>query len=350
MGNSIRLGLLVPQTGPSGLWAASAIACAELATVELNEGGGVLNRIVDLVVIDAGATAASAAAAAAEAVDMRDVDAIVGMFPSFARRPVSRAVRDRVPFVYTPQFEGFERDPGVVTTGETARELLEPVIAWLGEGRRTRRYFLCGNDYVWPRASFAVARAMIRRSGGEVVGEAYQPIGRQDFGELLDRIAASGADVAMPYFLGSEAVMFNRAFAQAGLASRILRFTSAIDETILYGLGEAGTENLYVSSAYFASVSSRNNGSFLERYHALHGDSPPPANAFGESCYEGLHCLGSLIQSANGLDARQIRQQIGRVRQQRTARGQDRSPVTGATQSIHIARVDGFDFTVMQNK
>lgn len=345
----MRLGLLVPQTGPSGLWAASAIACSELATLEVNREGGILGRQVELTVVDGGSNAASAASAAADAVDLDEVDAIVGMFPSFARRPVAQAIGHRVPFIYTPQFEGFEHDKGIVTTGETARALLEPALAWLDGQRRDRRIFLCGNDYVWPRASLSVAKALIRKTSvGAIVGEAYVPIGQRDYGNLISQIVASAADVVMPYFLGSEAVAFHRAFCEAGLPSRALRLTSAIDETVLYGIGEEGTENLYASSGYFGSIASTNNGGFLERYHSLHGDCPPPVNAFGQSCYEGIHCLASLIEAAGTLSTGPVLKGLGSTRQRRTARGRERHPLSGTTPPIHFAQVEGCEFRIMQ--
>ncbi|KQT47395.1 amino acid ABC transporter [Aureimonas sp. Leaf454] len=343
----IRIGLLVPQTGPSGLWAPSAVACAQLAVSELNRGSGILRQPVELLTIDAGSTARSAADAADEAVAVEEVDAIVGMFPSFARRPVCDAVDRRVPFVYTPQFEGCERDRSVVTTGETARELLEPAIRWLAERRGARRFFLCGSDYVWPRESLAIAKTLIREAGSAVVGERYMAFGDRDFGRLLDSMSRQRADVVLPYFLGSEAVAFHRAFAEAGLAARTLRFTSAVDETIVYGLDENATENLYVSSAYFQALDTRNNGAFLEQYHDLHGASAPPANAFGQSCYEGLHCLASLMGAADSTRASAVVEGLGRACQSRTARGDVRAPVTGARPRIHFARVDGYEFTVL---
>ncbi len=78
----------------------------------------------------------------------------------------------------------------------------------------------------------------------------------------------------------------------------MLRFSSAIDETVAYGLDAHETENLYAASSYYASIRSRNNGAFLERYHTAFGDSPPPVNAFGESCYEGIYSLAALIEEA----------------------------------------------------
>jgi urea transport system substrate-binding protein len=343
----VTIGLLVPQEGPAGIWAPSAEASAALAVHELNQMGGLLGREVRLSVIDAGATARSAAEAASIAVEIDRVDAVVAMVPSFARAAIAGAVARRVPYVYTPQFEGFEPDGSVVMVGETSDELLLQGIRHLTETRRARRFFLIGNDYIWPRMSFATARGIIGDEGGIVVGEMLLPFGFADHDRVFEAIRRSGADVVIPYFLGAESISFNRAFAELGLAGKILRFASAIDETILYGIGENATENLYVPAAYFSAVRSANNGGFLERYHGLFGDSPPPANALGQSCYEGVHCLASLVGAAGALRVPDVRRQLGRVLQGRTARGTDPRPIAGSRRPIHLAMAEGCDLRLI---
>ena len=341
----ITIGLLIPQEGPPGIWAPSAEASAALAVHELNGTGGILGREVRLAVLDAGPTARSAAAAASAAIDIDGVDAIVGMIPSYARRAIVQAVGGQVPFVYTPQFEG--DDPDCLTVGETSDELLMPGIAHLSGKLGARRYFLVGDDYVWPRRTFHTAKPIIRAQGGHVVGEVLVPFGFSDYDRIFDAIRASGADVVLPYFLGAGAISFNRSFAEAGLAARVLRFCSAIDETVLYGLGEDATENLFLSSAYFSSIRSHNNGGFLERYHGLFGESPPPANAFGQSCYEGIHCLAGLVQSAGVFRVPDVRRRMRRSFQASTARGVEKLAVAGARHPIHFARVEGCEVRIL---
>ena len=341
---AIKIALLTPQQGAAGIWAPSAEACARLAVHEINAAGGLLGREVRLLTLDTGCSPRSAIEAASLAADVEEADAVIGMFPSYARKAVLGALEQRVPFIYTPQFEGFEANPGVVATGETAEELLRPGIEWLVQDKRARRFFLCGSDYIWPRSSCATARRFIREAGGIVTGEVFLPLEHHDFNALLTQIAKSGTQVLMPYFLGNDAIQFNRAFAEAGLAAKILRFTPAIDETIVYGLGENATENLYISAAYFSTLRSRNNGAFLERYHMLHGATPPPANSFGQSCYEGFHCLASLVKAAGTLRLKEVRRALGRTCQTRTARGDDAAPVVGSRAPIHLARVEGYSF------
>lgn len=345
---AIKIGLLVSETGPAGLWAPSAWACANLAASEINAGAGMLGRNVELLTIDAGPTGSTAALAARQAIDIDDVDAIIGMFPSYARHPVLNAIADAVPLIYTPQFEGLESHPNIVTTGETSSELLGPAIAWLMQTKNVSRFFLCGSDYIWPRSSFATAKRIIRDAGGIVTGESYLPLDHHDYEASFAAIRATRTDVVLPHFLGLDAVHFHRAFAAAGLASRALRLASAVDETVIYGLDEDETENMFVTSAYFSAIRSRNNGAFLERYHGCYGDNPPPANAYGQSCYEGLYCLAALADAAGTLKSRNLRAALGRARQLKSARGTEMAPIAGGRHPIHIARVDGFDISVMK--
>ena len=344
----IRIGLLTAQSGPSGIWAPSSEACARLTIDEINTQYGLLGNEVQLAIIDAGKTAASAAQAIDLSIEFDEIDAVVGMIPSYQRASVSNMIKGRVPFIYTPQFEGWEANRTIVTVGETSDELLTPGIDWLFDCKNATRFYLCGNDYVWPRQTLATARSIIGERGGEVVGERIVPFGFSDYDLLFEEIRKSRADAVIPYFLGAEAVSFNRDFADAGLAGKVLRFSSAIDETVLYGIGPDATENLYLSSGYFACLDSRNNRSFLERYHSRFGETPPPANAFGQSCYEGIYCLLALAEAAGDLNVPSVVGGLGRTRQKNTARGFDAPKVAGERQQIHLAAVDGIELTMIR--
>ncbi len=343
----LRLCLMLAKCGPAGLWAPSAIASAELAICDINRAGGLFGRELEVFTTDCGTSAGMAMSNAIASVEVDGADAMIGMFPSYARAEVAQAIGGKLPFIYTPQFEGGEWRRDVITTGETTHELLDVAVSWLARKRRARRFFLCGANYRWPRESFAVARRVIASIGGEVVGEAFQRLGDQDYDLLLQSIGDSRADVVIPMFLGLDAVAFNRAFARAGMAERMVRCAPGLDETILYGLSPDDTENLYSASGYFSSQRSANNGSYLERYHMKFGDHPPPANAYGESVYEGIYSLVALAQATGSLDPGSIRSMLGRVVPRRSARnGSELRPV-GSRQSVMIAAIDGYDMRIM---
>ena len=343
----MKVGLLVSRSGPAGLWAPSCDAGAILAAAEINAAGGVLGNNIDLIIADAGWSETEAIMASGTLVDIDGVDAVVGMHPSNVRGAIKRRLSGSVPYVYTPQFEGGERSPYTITTGGTDDEMLGPAIAWLSQERRARRFFLVGNDYVWPRMAHEMAHGMVRSAGGEVVGEAILPFGIEDQSEVLDQIRAARPDAVIMALLGSEAARFNRAFSKASLASQILRFGLAIDETVLYAIGPEHSENLYTALNYFSHMRSAANDRFLELYHDSFGDPAPPVNLSCQSCYEGVHVVANLARSIGRSDgaslAKSIRRPVGRKAVRSTL---VKTPM-GPNLRVHLAAADGIEFRIV---
>jgi urea transport system substrate-binding protein len=341
----MRLGFLTPFSGEAGLWTPSALASCALAVAEVNGQGGVLGRQLDLRVGDIGASPA-AAALAAERMLAEGVDAVIAMAPSYARPAVAAMIADRAPFVYTPPYEGPSGDMDAIAVGETTRDLLAPGLHWLTERRGVERFFLIGNDYNWPRASFRVARRLVRDVGGRVVGERLLPFGDKDYGPVLAHIAAARPDVLVIYTVGQETVDLNRAIVDAGMAGDFIRFSTATDETIICAIGAECTENLIISAGYLMNARDRANQCFLERYHDAYGAAPPPPNAFGQSAYEGVHALAGLAAAAGVLAAPALRRRVGRAAKSRSARVA-RDGLVGAAPVVHIAHVEGIQTRIV---
>ncbi len=322
----MKIGVLVSRSGPAGLWAPSCDAGAMLAAAELNAAGGVLGRRVELVLADPGVTNGEAARAAALLVDIDEVRAVVGMHPSDTRDSVRRQIAARVPYVYTPQYEGGERSRNVRAIGATNEDMLRPAISWLAEHRRATRFFLVGNDYVWPEKGSLTAARIIAAAGGRVVGRGTIAFGATDYAPVLEHINQARPDVVITFLVGQEAVTFNRAFAAAGLARRVLRFCLAVDETVLYAIGADETENLYSASNYIGSASSPQTDRYREIHHDSFGDAAPATNVFGRSCYEGVHLAARLVQRP-GVD------------------WPDPGPAP-----VHVVAADGLDYRVLATR
>src|SRR5262249_21433407 len=138
-----------------------------------------------------------------EVIAERRAEAVIGMHISAVRVALVRALRGRIPYLYTPVYEGGERSPGLFMFGETTARQLKPAIHWLSEHRRARRWYLVGNDYIWPRTSHRAARRYIGENGGSVVGVSYIPFGNDDHGPWLDEIAAARPDAVLVSMVGT---------------------------------------------------------------------------------------------------------------------------------------------------
>jgi urea transport system substrate-binding protein len=315
---------------------------------ELNAVSGIVGRRVELVVLDSGAPRPALACILRSAIASGEIVALLGMHPSDLRAFVTAHIPSDFPYVYTPLYEGGETAPNVFAIGETPDRLLRPGIAWLAEHRRARRWFFVGNDYVWPRMMHGVARDLVARHGGSTSSEAYFPFGTEDFDPVFAGIRAAKPDVVLMSLIGDDAVRFNRAFAEAGFAGRMLRFSTAIDENVLYGIGPENTENMVLTAGYFAHLRSMENDVFRESYHAVFGESPPMQNDLGQSCYEGLHYLAALVGQAQSTSARALRRAAGSLFQHRSARFAGKG--TARRRKIHVARADGLDLHIVDSR
>jgi ABC-type branched-subunit amino acid transport system substrate-binding protein len=284
----MKVGLLCARSGVGGIWTPSLDASAILGAAEINAEGGVLGDEVELVFSDCGNTPAEAEAAVDALLEIDCVDAIVGAHASNLRDTISQRISNKVPYIYTPQYEGIACGPSTVAIGSTDAELLGPALHWLHEEKSAERFYFVGNDYIWPRIAAQTLRRLLRRQGGRLVGETFLPMRANDPTDTLAAIGKTRPHVVVMALLGQCSVDFNRAFAASGLDDKALRLGLIVDETVICGIGAQASGNLFTVSNYFADWRSRNNDGFLERYHTAFGEHAPPVSAASVSCYEGL--------------------------------------------------------------
>ena len=345
--SKLRIANFLTCSGSPGIWGPAAINGALLGVSEINKRGGILGREIELTMLDSGGPIEDVVRRAEEAIAFDEVDLIMGSHISAVRVALRAVTRGRVPYIYTPVYEGGERTPGVMAIGETPRRQSRPAIHWLSEVKKASRWYLIGSDYVWPWQSHRAVKKYIGEAGGQLVGEEFVPVGEDDHSAHLARIRAARPDVVLISLIGTDSIAFNRAFAEAGLAATTLRFAGAMDETVLLGIGADNTENLFCASGYFTGVGSRANDDFLSRYHAMFGAHAPPCGSVAQSNYEGIRFLQAAAERAGTLDFKPLLT-AGRNIVYSGARG----PVTirdgRAEMPMYLAEADGLDFRLIK--
>ncbi|HBS37158.1 MAG TPA: hypothetical protein DEA75_01695 [Rhodobacteraceae bacterium] len=341
--NSFCVALLIPLCGSAGIWAPSCISSAQVAVAELNQSGGILGRKVKLIMIDAAVeTTEPIEEIINDLIDLGAIDAIVGMHISAIRQRLSKVVCQRIPYIYTPLYEGGETTAGLFAIGETPQEQLGPAIARLQQIYKPKKWALIGNDYVWPRSSNSYAKICLKQMNVDVVMEHYVPFGLKNMTPLLDNLEASGADAVLVSLVGQDAVQFNRAFGRRGLDSRILRLACALEENGLLACGKSNLERLFSVSSYFGSISTQENAAFKERYYNLLGETAPALNTIGQSTYEGMQYLAALLQDFEDVWRERSTQDCLPV-SYHSGRSFLRSG-TVSRPAVYLARADGMQF------
>ena len=298
----LKVAVMIPQSGPAGLFGPSSKACAEMAAVALNGRGGILGRKVELLFGDAGLAPAEAGQAALKLWKGQKAEAVIGMHDSAVRGALVGLFKGQVPYFYTPVYEGGECAKGTYVKGETPQQQLEPVIPWLAAERKPTKWYMIGNDYIWGRNTNAAAKGYIEKTGAKVVGDEYLPFTVDNFDASLHRIRDSGADAVLVSLVGGASVTFNKSFASFGLSDKAIRLGTLIEENTLAGIGNANARNLYSCSGYFANIDTPAAKAFAADYAKANGANAPTLNGLAESTYEGFLMLEALAKKAGSLN------------------------------------------------
>ena len=301
-----KIGVLVPDSGPGGLFGPSARQAAELAAQDINAAGGIGGEPIELIFADVGVPPAQAVQSVQRLWRGQGVEGFVGMHDSAVRAALTGQFKGEVPYVYTAVYEGGECAASTYVTGETPAQQLDPVIPWLTENKGASKWYLIGNDYNWPRDTNAVAKGYIADSGGEIVGEEYVPLGTSDFDASLVRIKGSGADAILVTLVGGDSVGFNIAYSAFGLPEQALRVGTLIEENTLAGIGAANAAGLYSSMGYFANLPNDAAAAYAARISDTFGDQAAQPNGLGQSIYDGLVLLAAMGNAAGSMDAAAI--------------------------------------------
>ncbi|WP_378733583.1 substrate-binding domain-containing protein [Nocardia brasiliensis] len=345
--STVDIALVVPMSGPAGMFGPSCEACASFAVGDINATGGILDRPVRLHPVDAGAPLPVLAATIDRMVGAGMVDGVVGWHLSNARKVITPQTAGRVPYVYTTFYEGGEDSDGVYMVGETPEQQLFPALRWLRAEHGIRRWCVVGNDYVWPRETARVTREFADTAADiDIVGQTFVPLGGRDFRQALELVRRSPAQGVLLFMVGADCAAFNRAFAEAGLDDGRLRLSMMIGEDVLYAGGADSTRGLFTASGYFESVVSSAGMDFGARYLREFGPAAPALNNIGESCYEGLLLFASLAESARSLDLRAIERNASRV-SYGGPRGEVRVRGAHTTQPVYLADADALEFSVL---
>ncbi|GGI80243.1 nitrile hydratase regulator [Shewanella hanedai] len=298
---TVKIGVLLPFSGPIGLWGNSCEACSILAAAELNSYRGILDYKVELEFIDASVAPSAVAKEVSAKVHSGEISALVGTHTSDIRKEVAHAIRGRVPYIYTPMYEGGDQCTGMFLTGLTTEQSVLPTLEWLCINVKSQRWFFVGSDYVWPAKTHSSAIDFLHSRHRQVVANELLPLHCKDFSSTLDRIEQEKPDVVFINLLGEGSIDFNRQFAQRGLDTQIIRYCSAIEENMLYAIGNENSRNLFSSMGYFEGLDTNEAKSFNKLYYNNFGELAPGLNQISVSSYEGIMLLADLAERSQSL-------------------------------------------------
>src|SRR3954451_2304086 len=195
----IKVGVIADQTGPLSFMGIANANVATMVVEDINANGGLLGRELELHLEDSATVDSEAEAKAAKLVLEEHVDVLFGGIYSSTRQAIKgpAVVEGKTLYIYPEQYEGQESDPLIFCTGPVPAQQVEPLIPWLMQETGATKFYLPSADYIWPRVLNEKVHEVATANGGAIVGEEYFALDHTDYGELVEGITASGAEVVL---------------------------------------------------------------------------------------------------------------------------------------------------------
>ncbi len=275
-GSPIKVGVLFSDTGVTSVAERVQRNATLLAIREINEAGGLNGRIIEPLVEDPASEPETYRRLAQDMVSRSGIAVIFGCYMSSSRKAVLPVVeRHRALLFYPTLYEGFEFSSHVVYTGAAPNQNSVQLCNYLVE-RFGNRFFFVGSDYIYPYESNRIMRAMLNQVGGQVVQERYLPLSAEegDYKQVVREISNQQPDVIFSTVVGQSTVHFYRAYRAAGLDPAKMPIASlTTSEPEVRAMGAEAAEGHITSAPYFATISSRQNRSFVTSYEQMFGEA-----------------------------------------------------------------------------
>lgn len=234
---------------------------------------------------------------------------IIGCYTSSSRKEVIPLFEKRDALLWYPtHYEGFESSANVIYTGAAPNHHMLPLVDYFTR-HVGRRVFCIGSNYIWAWESNRVLREELALRGGSVVGERYLAVGETDVDSIIQSIFVANPDIVFNSLIGESAYAFFRAFraacAERGI-DQVRRYPVAscnLSEPELRCIGPDAVDGHLSSSVYFASIDTRENQRFVNRYNAAFAEEKVPS-AEAEAAYTAVILLAQSLREA-GTDAMQ---------------------------------------------
>jgi ABC-type branched-subunit amino acid transport system substrate-binding protein len=306
MNDAIKIGVIADQTGDLSVMGLGQANVATLVVDEINASGGLLGRRVELLIEDSATDDTQAAAAATKLVQDDHVDVLLGGIFSSTRQAIKgpAVVEGETLYIYPEQYEGQEYHPLLFCTGAVPAQQVEPLIPWLMQQTGARTFFLPSADYIWPHVMNRKVHEVASANGGEILGEEYFPLDHAAWGETIDRINASGADVVFNTTVPPGCFPFFEALYESGYTKRGGQIvTTYFDENLCAVLPTHHVEGLYACIDYYQSLSDPFSQELLARYNARFPEGPQFTGGSGcTGIYRGLKLWEAAVTEAGSLD------------------------------------------------
>jgi branched-chain amino acid transport system substrate-binding protein len=293
--DSLKIGLVVTLSGPPAVLGGQIRNGFQLAVKTL---GGKLGGVPTEVSVTDDELKPDVAVAKVKGLIERDhVDFVVGPVFSNILLAIAKPVTDSGAFLISPNagtsnFAGKQCNPNLFVTSYQNDQVHE-VLGNYAQSKGYKSAFLLAPNYQAGKDSIAGFK---RGFKGEIVEEAYVPLGQLDFSAELAKVAAAKPQAFFTFMPGGMGVNLVKQWKQAGLAD--IPFLSAFttDESTLPAqkddaLGDLG------AATWAPNLDNPQSKAFVAAYEAAYGAVP---GSYAMQAYDAALLIDGAVKAVGG--------------------------------------------------
>ncbi len=296
----IKVGLLVPQTGPL---AANGKDMINGLTLFLEEQGNRLaGREIKLIIEDDEGKPATGLTKARGLVEEQAVHLVTGPLSAAVGYAVAPYIDGKkVPAIY-PIVSGEDitqrkRSPYIVRTGWSSAQPSHPFGKWVYDNLGYKKIAMIGYDFAFGWEVAAGFHRAFEEAGGQVVQKLWPPLGTADFGPYLAQLRRD-VDAIYAVFSGADALRFSKQFNDVGLKARLplIGGGTFTDEHVLRTMGDEAL-GIVTALHYSAALATPANRKFAQAYEAKYKQIP---SYYSEGTYVAGVALKAALEATAG--------------------------------------------------
>ncbi|MFD7074820.1 urea ABC transporter substrate-binding protein [Nocardioides sp. NPDC059952] len=313
-GDTIKIGFLNSLSGTMAISETTVFKSLSMAAEEINDDGGVLGKKLEIVSEDGQSEPTVFAEKATKLIQDDCVAAVFGGWTSSSRKAMLPVFEGNDALLFYPvQYEGLESSHNIFYTGATTNQQIIPALDFLKQEKKIESIFLVGSDYVFPRTANKIIKQYAAANGIKVLGEEYQPLGSTDFGTVVDKVKAAGADAVFNTLNGDSNVAFFKEYKGKGLTASAMPVLSvSIAEEEVPGVGVGNLEGQYTAWNYYQTIDSPANQKFVTDFKAANGAKAVTSDPM-EAAYTSLHLWKGMVEKADSFAVEDVIDAAGGV-------------------------------------
>ena len=298
----IKLGSVLDNSGNLDGYGKAMVMATALAADEINAGGGLLGRKIQVVQYDSQSDIALYTKYAQQLTRDDKVDVVHAGITSASREAIRQTFkRSNTLYFYNVLYEGGVCDRNVVCTGTTPAQAVEPIVEVALKQWGKTAYILAA-DYNYGQITAKWLAHYIAQGKGSVLKTDFFPLDVADFGSTIAKIQQEKPAFVVAALVGGAHMSFFRQWAASGMNKKIplCSTTFGVGNEHL-ALSAAEGDGILIAGNYSQEADTPANKEFLAKWSKKYGDAKI-VHEIAVSQYQGIMLWAACVKKAGSLD------------------------------------------------